>query len=126
MLKPGPLDSQTNALTIEPPHHPLAQLHGYTFLRYLVMFFLFLFTLLDKEDANKMATDAMFKLEHGVQDVQKSKAVLPTLHQLKVLLFLFLLWVFKVQNGILHKAHRPVIRKSSVRGMFMYPPPRQD
>lgn len=31
-----------------------------------------------------MAVDAMFKLEHGVQDQQKSKKALPTLAQLKV------------------------------------------
>jgi len=45
-------------------------------------------TLSDKEDAKKMAVDAMFKLEHGVEDKQKSKEVLPTLEQLKVLAFL--------------------------------------
>jgi len=39
--------------------------------------------LTDKEDAKKMAVDAMFKLEHGVEDKQKSKEVLPTLEQLK-------------------------------------------
>jgi len=44
-------------------------------------------TLSDKEDAKKMAVDAMFKLEHGVEDKQKSKEVLPTLEQLKVLAF---------------------------------------
>lgn len=42
-------------------------------------------TLSDKEDAKKMAVDAMFKLEHGVEDKQKSKEVLPTLEQLKVI-----------------------------------------
>ena len=31
-----------------------------------------------------MATDPMYKLEHGVKDQQKSKAVQPTLDQLKV------------------------------------------
>lgn len=45
-------------------------------------------TLSDKEDAKKMAVDAMFKLEHGVEDKQKSKEVLPTLEQLKVIAFL--------------------------------------
>ena len=40
--------------------------------------------MLDKEDVKKMAVDAMFKLEHGVQDQQKSKKALPTLAQLKV------------------------------------------
>ncbi|XP_078354041.1 coiled-coil domain-containing protein 130 homolog [Oculina patagonica] len=39
--------------------------------------------LTDKEDVKKMAVDAMFKLEHGVQDEQKSKEVLPTLEELK-------------------------------------------
>ena len=39
---------------------------------------------LDREDAKKMATDPMFKLEHGVKDQQKSKAVQPTLGQLQV------------------------------------------
>lgn len=39
--------------------------------------------LTDKEDVKKMAVDAMFKLEHGVQDQQKSKKALPTLAQLK-------------------------------------------
>ena len=32
-----------------------------------------------------MATDAMFKLEHGVKDEQKSKAAQPTLGQLQVI-----------------------------------------
>ena len=41
-------------------------------------------TLSDKEDVKKMAVDAMFKLEHGVEDKQKSKETLPTLEQLKV------------------------------------------
>ena len=45
---------------------------------------IFFFTSIDKEDAKKMAIDAMFKLEHGVEDEQKSKQVLPTLDQLKV------------------------------------------
>ena len=40
----------------------------------------------DKEDVKKMAVDAMFKLEHGVEDKQKSKEALPTLEQLKVLI----------------------------------------
>ena len=31
-----------------------------------------------------MAVDAMFKLEHGVEDAQKSKKVAPVLHQLQV------------------------------------------
>ena len=31
-----------------------------------------------------MATDAMFKLEHGVKDQEKSKSVQPTLGQLQV------------------------------------------
>lgn len=31
-----------------------------------------------------MATDPMYKLEHGVKDQQKSKAVQPTLDQLQV------------------------------------------
>lgn len=39
--------------------------------------------LTDREDAKKMATDPMFKLEHGVKDQQKSKAVQPTLGQLQ-------------------------------------------
>lgn len=39
--------------------------------------------LTDREDAKKMATDPMFKLEHGVKDEQKSKAVQPTLGQLQ-------------------------------------------
>jgi len=39
--------------------------------------------LTDKEDVKKMAVDAMFKLEHGVEDKQKSKEALPTLEQLK-------------------------------------------
>jgi coiled-coil domain-containing protein 130 len=33
-----------------------------------------------------MAIDAMFKLEHGVEDVQKSKKAAPVLHQLQVIL----------------------------------------
>lgn len=49
----------------------------------------FYFTMIDKEDAKKMAVDAMFKLEHGVKDEQKSKEVLPTLEELKVLPFFF-------------------------------------
>lgn len=56
----------------------------------LLLFFSFFFhnfTLSDKEDVKKMAVDAMFKLEHGVEDKQKSKEVLPTLEQLKVLVF---------------------------------------
>ena len=43
--------------------------------------------MLDKEDVKKMAIDAMFKLEHGVQDQEKSKKALPTLAQLKVTCF---------------------------------------
>ncbi|XP_015759660.1 PREDICTED: coiled-coil domain-containing protein 130 homolog [Acropora digitifera] len=39
--------------------------------------------LTDREDAKKMATDPMYKLEHGVKDQQKSKAVQPTLDQLQ-------------------------------------------
>jgi len=31
-----------------------------------------------------MAIDAMFKLEHGVEDVQKAKKVAPTLNHLQV------------------------------------------
>ena len=42
--------------------------------------------LLDREDAKKMAIDPMFKLEHGVKDKQKSKAVQPTLGQLQVII----------------------------------------
>ena len=42
--------------------------------------------LLDREDAKKMAADPMFKLEHGVKDEQKSKAVQPTLGQLQVII----------------------------------------
>ena len=38
----------------------------------------------DREDAKKMATDPMFKLEHGVKDQEKSKSVQPTLGQLQV------------------------------------------
>ena len=38
----------------------------------------------DREDAKKLAEDAMFKLEHGVQDVKKSKAAAPALEHLKV------------------------------------------
>ena len=38
----------------------------------------------DREDAKKMATDPMFKLEHGVKDQEKSKSVKPTLGQLQV------------------------------------------
>lgn len=45
-------------------------------------------TLSDKEDVKKMAVDAMFKLEHGVEDKQKSKEALPTLEQLKVYMYL--------------------------------------
>ena len=46
--------------------------------------FLYNSTPSDKEDVKKMAVDAMFKLEHGVEDKQKSKEALPTLEQLKV------------------------------------------
>ncbi|KAK3750522.1 hypothetical protein QZH41_006271 [Actinostola sp. cb2023] len=37
----------------------------------------------DKEDAKRMAIDAMFKLEHGVEDVQKSKKVAPVIYHLQ-------------------------------------------
>ena len=43
-----------------------------------------LFFYSDREDAKKMATDPMFKLEHGVKDQEKSKSVQPTLGQLQV------------------------------------------
>ena len=43
-----------------------------------------LFFYSDREDAKKMATDPMFKLEHGVKDREKSKSVQPTLGQLQV------------------------------------------
>ena len=43
-----------------------------------------LFFYSDREDAKKMATDPMFKLEHGVKDQEKSKSVQPTLSQLQV------------------------------------------
>ena len=43
-----------------------------------------LFFYADREDAKKMATDPMFKLEHGVKDQEKSKSVQPTLGQLQV------------------------------------------
>ena len=49
-------------------------------------------TLSDKEDVKKMAVDAMFKLEHGVEDKQKSKEALPTLEQLKVYMYLAFFW----------------------------------
>ena len=39
-----------------------------------------------------MAVDAMFKLEHGVEDKQKSKKALPTLEQLKVYVLAFFYW----------------------------------
>ena len=44
-----------------------------------------------------MAIDAMFKLEHGVEDQKKSKEVLPTLEDLKVLIPLlkFFAWFFR-------------------------------
>ncbi|EDO42521.1 predicted protein, partial [Nematostella vectensis] len=37
----------------------------------------------DHEDKKRMAIDAMFKLEHGVEDAQKSKKAAPVLHQLQ-------------------------------------------
>lgn len=43
-----------------------------------------LFFYADREDAKKMATDPMFKLEHGVKDQEKLKSVQPTLGQLQV------------------------------------------
>ena len=43
-----------------------------------------LFFYSDRENAKKMATDPMFKLEHGVKDQEKSKSVQPTLGQLQV------------------------------------------
>lgn len=56
----------------------------------MLFFFLYNYsTLSDKEDVKKMAVDAMFKLEHGVEDKQKSKEALPTLEQLKVYLLGF-------------------------------------
>lgn len=39
--------------------------------------------LTDREDAKKLTTDPMYKLEHGVKDEQKSKAAQPTLGQLQ-------------------------------------------
>ena len=55
-------------------------------------------TLSDKEDVKKMAVDAMFKLEHGVEDKQKSKEALPTLEQLKV--YIYVLSIFLVRQFI--------------------------
>ena len=56
---------------------------GFTIIMPYAIFF-YNSTLSDKEDVKKMAVDAMFKLEHGVEDKQKSKEALPTLEQLKV------------------------------------------
>lgn len=36
----------------------------------------------DKNDQKKMATDAMFKMEHGVEDKNKSKKAMPGISQL--------------------------------------------
>ena len=57
-----------------------------------MLFFFYNSTLSDKEDVKKMAVDAMFKLEHGAEDKQKSKEALPTLEQLKVYMYLAFFW----------------------------------
>lgn len=37
----------------------------------------------DRSSQKKLATDAMFKLEHGFEDQKKVKAALPTIHALE-------------------------------------------
>ena len=64
---------------------------GFTIIMPHAVFF-YNSTLSDKEDVKKMAVDAMFKLEHGVEDKQKSKEALPTLEQLKVYMYLAFFW----------------------------------
>lgn len=46
-------------------------------------FWIFLFYFPDRATHKKMATDAMFKLEHGSDDLKKGKAVVMTLNNLE-------------------------------------------
>ena len=82
-----------------------------------MLFFFFFFynsTPSDKEDVKKMAVDAMFKLEHGVEDKQKSKEALPTLEQLKVYHVLAFFYWYNLSAGTISIAWKSRVWKDLV------------